>query len=101
MPLDASPVPERLTVTGEIRDRVESDPDPRVRIAAQQILSGQSTRRARWIGVYLHDQRGRPLPRSAFALVLPSGLVKAALTDTRGQHWEQDVTPGLCFAERP
>lgn len=78
----------------------KQDADPRVRAMAGRLLRAGSRAEA-WIGMYLLDRQGKPLRNAPVALVTPSGLVRVAVSDPRGELWEENLTEGPCYAEQP
>ncbi|MCK5799198.1 MAG: HEAT repeat domain-containing protein, partial [Deltaproteobacteria bacterium] len=85
----------------------QTDLDRRVRHLAQNLatqglpaISPRSARHA-WIGLYLLDGAGKPLRNKPFALVTPTGLIKASRADSRSQSWEEQLPPGHCYVTSP
>jgi HEAT repeat protein len=77
------------------------DPDPRVRTVAEELRRPRPLEEGRWIGLYLLNQEEKPLRNDLFALITPSGLVRAAWSDGLGEAWEEGVEDGRCFVELP
>lgn len=78
------------------------DPDPRVRLTAGRIHRQRHEHVAGskgWIGLYLLDQQRKPLRNTSFILVTPSGLIKAAFSNSLGEAFEEGLKEGQCYAE--
>jgi hypothetical protein len=77
----------------------ENDSDLRVRRAMQAVPKAKHG--TDWIALVLRSTDGKLVRNTDVALVAPSGLIKAARTDSQGQLWEEGLKPGLCFVETP
>jgi len=88
-------------VTALTRSVLKEDVDQRVRQVAKRLLEPNEPDEGGWIGLYLLDPARRPLRSSPVLLVTPSGLVRAAVSDGRGELWEENTTDGYCYSELP
>lgn len=86
-----------------IRQVARDDLDLRVRAQAGQLLKAPAPSKpaTTWIGLYLLQQDRRPLRDGPFMLITPRGLIKAALSDSLGEAWEEGLNPGRCHVEAP
>lgn len=95
------PQRSRPTEVSQLRRTLaRRDPDPRVRALLER-RDHETNRGDTWIGLYLLDTANKPLRRSLFVLVTPSGWLKASYSDARAEAWEHRLRPGTCYVERP
>jgi HEAT repeat protein len=84
-----------LMALGRARDQ---DPDPRVRAAAQAVLSDASEipARSEWRSFLIvdPDRDDLPVPQAAYFLLAPDGLVTAHYSDARGYVGEEQFPAG-------
>jgi hypothetical protein len=109
--LDSSSVPVRLNAAAALArlgrapaalERLRRDGDAAVRTNAQKALAHAkphaSTDFTAW---HLVDYDGAPLAETAYRLELADGLLKAGVTDPRGDAREEDVPPGAVRFDVP
>ena len=80
-----------------------ADDDARVRRNADRALSGTlpgaGEAPVHFLGLYQLDYDRRPLAESRFRMTRPDGLVRVAVTDTRGIAREERLPAGTCDIE--
>lgn len=81
----------------------QKDPEVRVRLVALAMTKKKSSppKKSHWIGLYLLNMEKKPLRNSPFVLVVPSGLLKASVSNPLGESWEEGILEGRCFVEAP
>jgi hypothetical protein len=89
----------RLGHPPDALSRLLHDPDAAVRADAERARAGGARPGHDWIGLYVVDFDGAPLPGAHVRLHLPDGLIKLGETDAHGLVREESLPAGGCQLE--